>query len=71
LTTEKLEVLSFGKTSQFGRQPRFANAGFPTEQHHTPLPERSGFDTFLQRSQFCAAPDEDRADNRLMKQDRH
>ncbi len=71
LATEKLECLSGGRALQFGHQPRFANAGFPGEQHNTSLPTRGLLDAFLQSSYFCCAPNEGRADSRLMEPNRH
>src|SRR6266487_3682241 len=71
LTCEQPEVKNFGSPSQFGYQPRFANAGFPGQQHDASLPTCGGLEAVFERGQFCVAPDEDRADNGLLKRDRH
>jgi hypothetical protein len=47
LSTEQLEVLSFGRPSQFGHQPRFADASFPTEQDNASLSTCRRFETIL------------------------
>src|SRR6266699_2969313 len=71
LTCEQPEVKNFGSPSQFGYQSRFANAGFPGQQHDASLPTCGGLEAVFERGQFCVAPDEDRADNGLLKRDRH